>query len=344
MLLRPERRAPQPKAAPSTQRRKARNPGIVAGRDRSFREPRVSLPRMSLRKIACFVAAADAGSVSAGGRQLRLSQAAMSEALNDLEKELGLDLFVRHKAIGVTLTSAGRQLLVEARRLVRQAEEFQALAGGPAANLTGDIIVGCFPTFLPFLAPLLLVGFQALHPEVTPHFVEDTQINLEHAMMAGNIDLSILYDVDLGVGLQRRRLYDADPYILLSPQHRLGDTTAPVDLALFGDDPFIEIDVLPGRNDYVFAAIGITPNIAHRTTNFEFARALVAHNLGYAVLVQRPKSVASYEGLPLVIRPIANPVPRLTVVLAWPANVHLHRRVKAFADFSVATFKDGLRR
>jgi len=31
----------------------------------------------------------------------------MSEALNDLEKELGLDLFIRHKAIGVTLTGAG---------------------------------------------------------------------------------------------------------------------------------------------------------------------------------------------------------------------------------------------
>ncbi|MFZ1962294.1 MAG: LysR family transcriptional regulator [Roseiarcus sp.] len=52
---------------------------------------------MSLRKIACFVAAADAGSVSAGARQLSLSQAAMSEALNDLEKELGLDLCARQK-------------------------------------------------------------------------------------------------------------------------------------------------------------------------------------------------------------------------------------------------------
>ena len=152
----------------------------------------MSLPRISLRKIACFVAAADEGSVSAGARRLCLSQAAMSEALNDLEKELGLDLFIRHKAIGVTLTGAGRQLLVEARRLVRQAEEFQALAGGPAANLAGELIVGCFPTLLPFLAPSLLAGFQARHPEVTPRFVEDLQLNLEHAMLAWLIPFKAL--------------------------------------------------------------------------------------------------------------------------------------------------------
>jgi len=60
------------------------------------------------------------------------------------------------------------------------------------------------------------------------------------------------------------------------------------------------------------------------------------------VLVQRPRSDVTYEGLPLVIRPIANPVPPLTVALAWPANLHLHRRVKAFADFTVKACRDGL--
>ena len=161
-------------------------------------------------------------------------------------------------------------------------------------------------------------------------------------MLAGNIDLSVIYDLDIGPGFERLRLYDAEAYILVSPQHRLGDTTAPVDLALFGDDPSIQIDVLPGRNDHLFAAIGITPNIVDRTTNFEFVRALVAHNLGYAALVRRPRSDVAYEGLPLVIRPIANPIPLLTVALAWPANLHLRRRVKAFADFTGKACRDGL--
>src|SRR5512139_970415 len=114
-------------------------------------DSRPVLPRLSLRKIALFVATADAGGVSAAARQLSIGQASLSEALLDLERDIGMDLFVRHKARGVTLTSAGQQLLVEARDLVRHAETFEALTRKPGADLSGTIMVGCFPTLLPFV-------------------------------------------------------------------------------------------------------------------------------------------------------------------------------------------------
>ena len=297
------------------------------------------LPRLSLRKIACFVATADAGSVSAAARHLAVSQASLSEMLMDLEKDLGVDLFIRHKARGVTLTSTGQRLLVEARDLIRHAEEFQALSGDPGAGLTGELIVGCFPTLLPFVMPKLLCGFLARHPGVTLQFVEDSQPKLEEAMLKGTIDLSILYDVDIISAIERRRLFDSAPYVLLSAEHRLANSTDPIDLALLADDPLIQLDLLPGRNDHIFTSLGMTPRTAHRTTNFELVRALVARNVGYAVLVQRPKHDLTYEGLPLVIRPIANTVPPLVAIFAWPANIRLHRRVKAFVDFGVETFQ-----
>ncbi len=132
----------------------------------------VTLPRLSLRKIACFVATAEAGSVSQAAQRLNLSQAALSEALIDLEHELGVDLFIRHKARGVTLTSASQQLLPEARNLVRHAEDFQALVHCSGSALSGELVVGCFPTILPFVMPKLLQGFQAAHPDVRVRLVE----------------------------------------------------------------------------------------------------------------------------------------------------------------------------
>lgn len=299
----------------------------------------VSLPRLSLRKIACFVATAEAGSVSSAAKRLNLSQAALSEALIDLEHELGVDLFVRHKARGVTLTSAARQLLPEARQLVRHAEDFQALVHGAGSEVGGELIVGCFPTLLPFVLPKLLGGFRVDHPEVTVRLVEDTQLNLEQAMLAGTVDLAILYDIDVGPALELRPLFECTPYVLLSPEHRLATSTEPIDLALLVNDQLIQIDVLPGRTDYVFASVGLMPHIAHRTTNFELVRALVARNLGYAVLIQRPKHDITYEGLPLVIRPIANAIAPLTVVLAWPKTIHLHRRVSDFAAYSMSLLR-----
>ena len=295
---------------------------------------RATLPRLSLRKIACFVAAADAGSVSAAARQLAMSQASVSEALIDLEREIGAGLFLRHKARGVSLTNVGHQLLAEARDLIHRAENFEVLAREPACDLTGEVVVGCFPTLLPFVGPILFCGLRPRHPGISLRFVEDAQPALEEALLAGTIDVSILYDVDIIPGLSRRHLFDARPFVLLSKDHHLASAKGPIDLAELVDDPFIQMDVIPGKNDFVFSCAGITPHPVHRTTNFELVRSLVGRNVGYAVLVQRPMSNMTYEGLPLVIRPIANPIPALRVIFAWPTHTHLHRRVRTLLDFA----------
>jgi DNA-binding transcriptional LysR family regulator len=301
-------------------------------------EQKPVLPRLSLRKIALFVATADAGSVSAAARQLSIGQASLSEALLDLERDIGMDLFVRHKARGVTLTNVGQQLLVEARDLVRHAESFEALTRKPDADLSGAILVGCFPTLLPFVGPPLIGGFQARYPGVHLRFIENNQPELIHALLAGTVEVSILYGVDIVPALNQRFLFTATPYVLLPKDHRLAQSDAAVDLADLADDPFIQMDIMPGKTDYVFASVGITPHPAHRTTNFELVRSLVARNLGYSVLVQRPATNVTYEGLPLAIRPIANAIPPLHVVMTWPAELHLHPRVEALIGYAESIF------
>lgn len=294
-------------------------------------------PRISLRKIACFVATADAGSVSAAARKLFVSQAALSETLIDLEDDLGTVLFVRHKARGVTLTSAGKRLLSEARNLIQHAEAFQALASERNGKLQGEVVIGCFPTLLPFLVPALLSGFRQRHPEVSIRLVEDTQPELEKAMLAGTIDVSILYDIDLVSVIDRRHLMNCMPYVLLPPGHRLADAKGPVDLVELIDEPYIQMDVLPGKDDYIFSRLGLMPrSVVQRTTNFELVRALVARGFGYSVLVQKPAIEVTYEGLKIVAKPIANPVLPLRVIIGWPAASRLNRRACAFVEFAAS--------
>jgi DNA-binding transcriptional LysR family regulator len=48
------------------------------------------------------------------------------------------------------------------------------------------------------------------------------------------------------------------------------------------------------------------------------------------MLIQRPEVEVSYEGLPLVTRPLADPIDPTPVVLAWPTSVQLTRRAEAF--------------
>ena len=82
---------------------------------------------MDFRHIRAFIAVADALSVTKAAERLHISQPPLSRHIHQLEHELGLTLFTRHRQ-GVTLTEAGRRLLEKARTLEAAASEFYATA------------------------------------------------------------------------------------------------------------------------------------------------------------------------------------------------------------------------
>jgi DNA-binding transcriptional LysR family regulator len=73
--------------------------------------------KFTLRQFGYFVAAAETGSITLGARRERISQPAISTAISHIERELDVQLFLRHHAQGLSLTSARRALLREARHL-----------------------------------------------------------------------------------------------------------------------------------------------------------------------------------------------------------------------------------
>ncbi|WP_405844869.1 LysR family transcriptional regulator [Streptomyces platensis] len=82
---------------------------------------------MELRQLNYLVAIAEEGNLGRAAARLYVSQPALSYALRKLEAELGVALFERHPG-GVHQTSAGRDVVAEARRTVRQADRVLAVA------------------------------------------------------------------------------------------------------------------------------------------------------------------------------------------------------------------------
>lgn len=63
--------------------------------------------RISLRRLHAFVACAEAGTMTGAARQLFVTQGAVSVAISQLERQIGVQLLLRSKAKGLTLTDAG---------------------------------------------------------------------------------------------------------------------------------------------------------------------------------------------------------------------------------------------
>ncbi|MFM1722937.1 LysR substrate-binding domain-containing protein [Rhodococcus sp. PAM 2766] len=294
-------------------------------------------PAYTMRQLFVFVAVAETGTIRAAADRLHVSQSAVSLAITELERGLKSQLCVRRRAHGVQLTPTGERVLSRAKALLEQAGDLAAEASGAEGVLTGPLAIGCYSSLGPTLLPRLLYDFNQLHPKVTVDFVEDTQDRLEQRLMSGELDLAIVYDLDLSPELRRARMDTRQPAILLPADHRLADAPV-VELAELADEPMVLLDAPPSSFHalQMCSRAGFTPHVRFRPKNFETARALVGRGFGWTLLIQRPQLDVTYEGLGVVVRPeVEPPVPEVDILLAWSQDALLSRTARAFVDFAV---------
>ncbi|MCX5435603.1 MULTISPECIES: LysR family transcriptional regulator [unclassified Streptomyces] len=297
---------------------------------------------LSLRQLRYFVAAAEMRTISGAAAREHISQSTVALAISELERTLGVQLFLRQQAKGLTITQAGLAVLADARPLLAHADELVSSARHLGGQLSGDLTVGCYTTLAPFLMPGLLQGFAAEHPTVELNFVEGSQVELQERLLDGTCEMALLYELDLQPGVHHETLYRTRPHVLLPHTHPLAGQGA-VSLHDLADEPMVLLDYPPSRHYFtqLLASLGVRPTVRHTTSSFETVRSLVARGLGYSLLIQRPPSGISYEGIPLAECAIQEEVPEMPVLLARPTRAKLTRRAQAFADYCRRTLADG---
>ena len=124
--------------------------------------------RLTLRQLLIFTAVADAGSTTAAGQRVALSQSATSGALNELESLLGAQLFDR---VGkrLLLNDNGRSLLPQARALLDGAQDIESQFGLGAAAAGQDVMatrlrIGASTTIGNYLLPPLVASYLRAWP------------------------------------------------------------------------------------------------------------------------------------------------------------------------------------
>ena len=301
--------------------------------------------RYSLRALHYLVAAAELGSVSRAAVKLHRSQASVSATLSELEKNLGVQLFVRNPAKGITLTPSGQVFVREARGLLAHADELQAIAGALENAVQGDLNVACFVNIAPRYFPKLLAEFTTQFPGVNITLEVGHQKDIFNGLREGRHEVALTFDLDLSTEYEWVPILEVPPHILLSANHPLASSRR-LSLHALKEEPLVLLD-LPHTREYflsLFYSQHINPAIRYRVTGFEIIRTLVGNGLGYAVLNLRPRTTKTYDGSVVQCVPIKEHLRPLTIGCLYLKRIALRKLARTFIEFTKGYFSREHRR
>jgi DNA-binding transcriptional LysR family regulator len=168
---------------------------------------------VDLRQLRYFVAVVEARGFRRASRELFVAQPALSSALHQLEKELGVELLHRSPR-GVGLTDAGRVFLGHAELMLRQADEARAAMRECAVQRPG-IRIGAVAGMLAAceLTVPIMRGYRDARPDLRVEMQELSFCDQVAPLLSGYFDVALVRgplehrDLDIvPIALERRAL------------------------------------------------------------------------------------------------------------------------------------------
>lgn len=98
----------------------------------------------TLVQLRYFQEVARRENMTEAAKHLNVTQSAISTAMAQLERTLGIDLFIRQKNRSVVLSPAGRRFLFEVNPFLESSDALGETAHGLAQSLSGNLTVGVF--------------------------------------------------------------------------------------------------------------------------------------------------------------------------------------------------------
>src|SRR5271154_2110867 len=274
---------------------------------------------MELRHLRYFTAVVRWKGYREASRHLYIAQPSISEAVSDLEGELGIKLFSREGRVA-RLTPEGQAFYEEALKTLAQAERAIATAQRAAKGETGRLGIGFmgFATY-PFL-PDLLRKYKARHPGVSLRLEENVPSGQDHAFDRGEIDIGFTRppSADRSASYESRLLF-REPLVVALPKSRKV-TTKRVRISDLAGERFVVFQRTSSPE--VFDTIvrvcndnGFSPRLHHELNNMNSVLATVEAGEGVAIVTAtasnlRADNISFFRLQPDEVR--------IDFVAAWP--------------------------
>lgn len=271
---------------------------------------------MDLRHLRYFVAVAEELHFGRAAEKLHISQPPLSHQIQDLERDLGVELFHRTRHF-VVLTEAGRLFLDEARHVLGDAEHAIGIAQKAARGEIGRLSVGFGPAPENGVLKRVLSVFLSRHPDVS--------LDLRNLYTTEQIEALANRQIQVGFPLlpiSHRDLVvesiGTEPLVVAFPvEHPLASRDC-VGLSDLRNEPFVRVSPELGTAycDLVTGACeesGFKPHVAHEARHIITVLGFVEAGLGISIL---PGSLRNVRAEGIAFRPLRHG-PSVDIGLAY---------------------------
>jgi DNA-binding transcriptional LysR family regulator len=275
---------------------------------------------VELRHLRYFIAVAEELNFSRAAERMHMAQPPLSAAIRQLERDLGVDLFVRTTR-EVRLTEAGHAFLAGARRTLADAQRAAEDARRAAAGELGDVRIAYSWSTRFETLPALGRAFRATHPDVELLAQEMWNARMPPAFRNGSIDIAVSLCPEIAADLQLAPIRSERLVALLPEAHPLAGEDA-ISLASLSGEEFIVFprEIAPRLHDAfmsIYRRAGFEPRVRNESFHTGWDLGILAEIPAAAVA---PQTVAG--GLPegIVAVAVDEPTDALETCLVWRAD------------------------
>ena len=241
---------------------------------------------VELSALRVFLVAAEEKNFSQAARRLHMSQSAISQNVQTLERAYNVELFTRHGR-SVELSEAGQTILPMVREVLLAARLLEDGLQDVNNQIGGELLIGCTTSAGKYLLPILLADFQRDYPAVHPRVKIMTRDSLLDRLLCRAIPLGVSSRRLEHRDLESVPLFD-DRIILIVPSNHPWANfghALPADLL---DQPIVTREELSGTCETVMEGLkhhNITMdnlNVAMELGNAEAIEMAVERGVGIA--------------------------------------------------------------
>jgi len=295
---------------------------------------------ITLRQIEYFLAAAESGQFSAAAAKVSVTQTAITAAIKELESVVGLQLFERHHAAGVSLTPDGQKFLHHAQSITAAVNAALRDPGLLPQNISGRVRLAATHSILGSYIVPAIARFVQTYPFVELEVLELERPVLERALLDGKVDIGVAWLENLKsprlsstpLTRSRRQLWLCADHPLLQKRH--------ISLSDVQQFPYVlyELDETPKNTLIFWRKFKLEPNIRYRVSSIEALRSLVAQGLAVAILADVSYRPFSSEGLRIETRPLLDGLPAIEIGLTRDPKRMPTAATDAFCTLMQLTF------